>query len=144
MSATVSAYKKETPWVTPYIMLKNIDHALSLYLNGFGFTTKDLVRGDDELIWHAELSYQGQLLMFGKVGAYGMTDSAKPPIMNQILSPISLYLYTDDVDSRYEQAIRNGAKSIKRPEKAFWGDRVCVVEDQDHYQWTFATRIEES
>lgn len=142
MTATLPAYRKETPWITPYIMLKNIDEALPLYLNGFGFMQREVVKGDDGTLWHAELIYRGQLVMFGKVGAYGMEDLAQTPAMTKMKSPISLYLYTDNVDEFYKHAQKFGAKPIKKPEDTFWGDRLCLLEDRDGYLWSFGTRLE--
>jgi len=134
-----SACPPGASWVSPYIAVRNIDAVLPFYQKAFGFKLMDAPLGEDGSIWHAEFRYQGQLLMFGKAGAYDST--VKPPVESGVESPINLYLYCEDVDAFYAQAVKAGAVSLAAPEPTFWGDKMCRLQDPDGYLWCFATRI---
>jgi uncharacterized glyoxalase superfamily protein PhnB len=50
-----------------------------------------------------------------------------------------MYLYCNNVDALYQQAIDNGAESVVEPNDAFWGDRFCSILDPDNYEWALAS-----
>ena len=81
------------------------------------------------------------MIMFGPVSAHSSEWAYKPPAMSQVLSPICLYVYCDDVDAVYARATAAGAKTIKPLQDQFYGDRTCVLEDPDGYWWNFATNV---
>lgn len=136
---TTESYNEKLPWVSPYITVKDAQAALDFYQKAFGFQKKDAIKGDDGSIWHAEMRYKNQLLMLGKEGAYD--KAALSPQTSKVESPISLYLYCENVDQFYWSAIAGGAKSLMAPQDMFWGDRMCKLECPDGYVWTFATQI---
>jgi PhnB protein len=58
-------------------------------------------------------------------------------------TPVGFYVYVEDVDSAFDQAVAAGA-TIKRPvQDMFWGDRTGEVVDPSGYIWTLATHIED-
>lgn len=128
-------------WITPYVIVKDIDKAATFYQKAFYFETLHLAPGEDGTTWHGEMRYKGQMLMFGKEGAYGCSGQAASTM--KIESPISLYLYCEDVDSLYRHAVASGAKPLAEPETMFWGDRMCRLGDLDGYVWCFATNVAE-
>lgn len=130
---------KGVPWISPYVIVKDVDQAVQFYEKAFGFERLHLVAGDDGTSWHAEVHYKDHLIMFGKSGAYG--GKTKAPTDNGVESPINLYLYCEDVDEFYENALKAGAKSLSAPEDTFWHDRMCRLQDPNGYVWCFATYI---
>ena len=129
------------PWISPYIIVKDVDEAVDFYTHAFGFEKIHLIAGEDNTSWHAEMRYKDQMIMFGKAGAYG--GKTKSPIESGVDSPINLYLYCDDVDDFYTQALKAGAKSLSKPEDTFWHDRMCRLQDPHGYVWCFATYLGE-
>ena len=87
-----------------------------------------------------QLKYDDQLIMIGKQGAYGGETIA--PAVSKIKSPMSLYIYCNDVDTFYQEALAAGAISGSAPENTFWGDRMCQLECPNGYTWCFATHLE--
>jgi len=55
--------------------------------------------------------------------------------------PCALHLYVPDTDAAYKQAIAAGAKSVRVPEDAPYGDRTATVIDPAGNQWYIATHI---
>jgi len=128
-------------WISPYVIVADVDRAVQFYVEAFGFEKNHLVAGEDNTTWHAEMRYKDQLIMLGKAGAYG--GKTQSPKKTGVESPINLYLYCEDVDAFYERAMQAGAKSLGEPENTFWQDRMCRIQDPDGYVWCFATYLGE-
>lgn len=137
--ANMTNKPNDIPWVSPYIMVKDVQKAVDFYVKAFNFAVKEVCPGEDGIAIHAELTYNGQLVMLGKQGAYG--GNSVSPESSKVESPITMYVYTDNVDEFYKHAKANQAVGHKEPEDTFWGDRMCVVQDPDGYVWSFATRL---
>ncbi len=135
----ISPKPENATWVSPYLTVQDADIAIEFYAKAFNFTIIEKTAGDDGSTWHGELQYKDQLIMLGKAGAYGGTS--KPPVMTGVESPISQYIYTEDVDAFHNNAVTAGAKSLGEPENMFWGDRMCRLQDPDGYIWCFATKV---
>lgn len=56
-------------------------------------------------------------------------------------SPISLYLYVDDVDKTFDLAVSEGGKSMDPVKDQFWGDRQGSIQDPFGHIWPISTRI---
>jgi uncharacterized glyoxalase superfamily protein PhnB len=141
LSRAKSARPEGAPWISPYVIVNDVDKAVDFYENAFDFEKINVVAGEDNTSWHAELRYKDHLIMFGKAGAYG--GKTKSPHVSGVESPINLYLYCEDVDKFHENALEAGATSLGDPEDTFWNDRMCRLQDPDGYVWCFATYLGE-
>ncbi len=128
------------PWLSPYLVVKDADAALDFYQRAFGFQKKMAIPGPDGRTGHAEMVWQDALIMFGSECA-STEHNMKSPATSGVESPVGLYVYCEDVDALYAQAIKAGAKSVKPPQTMFWGDRMCSVHDPDGHHWSFATNV---
>jgi len=144
-SATLKTHKDPKPenvtWVSPHLTVSDVDTMAKFYEKAFKFQIKELMTGEDGSIWHGELRYKDQLIMLGKAGAYGDMSKTRSPKVTGVESPMNLYLYCEDVDQFYKDAIAAGASSLTIPQDLFWGDRMCRLQDPDGYTWCFATKI---
>jgi len=52
----------------------------------------------------------------------------------------AFYLYVNDVDKIYQNALKYGANSLREPKDEVYGDRCAGVLDQLGNQWWIATR----
>jgi len=128
-----------TPWISPYLTVKDADAALDFYQRAFGFEKKSVMPGPDGRTSHVELGWHDGMIMFGPEGAYGSTTKA--PASSGAASPVTLYVYCDDVDALFARATAAGAKVIFPPQDMFWGDRLCKLTDPDGHIWNFATNV---
>jgi uncharacterized glyoxalase superfamily protein PhnB len=126
------------PWLSPYLTVKDSDAALEFYQRAFGFEKKFSFPGPDGKTGHAEMTWKDGLVMFGPESP---NFPCKSPATLGISSPVSLYLYCDDVDALYARATAAGARGVSAPETKFYGDRVCNVLDPDGHSWWFATNV---
>ena len=58
-------------------------------------------------------------------------------------SPVHIYLYVEDVDAVFKQAIDCGATELLPVKDQFYGDRSGGLTDPFGHVWYVATRIEE-
>lgn len=129
-------------FVSPYITVEDVDKTAAFYQKAFGFEVKALCTGDkpdSSQHIHGELFYKGESIMIG--AASSLPFEIKTPKQSAHPSPMSLFLYVDDVDAFHQHAVDHGAISYLAPEDAYWGDRMCRLADIDGYVWAFATTI---
>jgi uncharacterized glyoxalase superfamily protein PhnB len=131
---------KGYPDLIPFLAVKNMDESINFYQEAFGFKVSgDISKDENGNIIHVEMKKGEAYIMFSPEGAYG--GNSKSPITSNIESGVGLYVYCEDVEALYKQAIENGAKSLTAPEDMFWGDRMCRIMDVNNYHWAFGTRL---
>jgi len=58
-------------------------------------------------------------------------------------SPVTIHIYTENVDEAFDRAVSAGAK-VKMPlEDQFWGDRYGVVTDPSGHKWSLAAHVKD-
>ena len=95
--------------------------------------------GPDGAIMHAELQVGSSVIMLHEAnpqwGKQGPKDIGG--------SPVGLYLYVEDVDAVFKQALTAGATEKHPVSDMFWGDRLGSLEDPFGHQWTVATHTQD-
>lgn len=120
--------------VTPALIVKGAAEAIEFYKKAFRATE---VRRHEMggHIGHAEIKIGDSLIMlsdeFPQMGAVGPRSIGG--------TPVSLYLYVEDVDAVFRQAMAAGAKAVMPVEDMFWGDRYGLLEDPFGHRWSVAT-----
>lgn len=117
--------------VTPYVTVQGAADFLKFVEKIFGGKQVDRVDRPDGLIMHATVRIGDSLIMVSDA-------NEQMPAM-----PASLYVYVDDVDGTYRQAIEAGAKSDMEPVDMFWGDRFANFTDRWNINWSVGKQIEE-
>ncbi len=127
--------------VTPVLTLDNAAEAIEWYKRALGAEEMGRAVGPDGKIMHAELRIGDSRIMLndammGFKGAKAMGGS-----------PASLWLYVDDCDALFNQAIAAGGQVLKggmgQMQDQFWGDRSGTFTDPHGYTWTIATHKED-
>jgi PhnB protein len=124
--------------ITPQLTCRDAARAIDFYKQVFG--AKQLVRmdGPGGKVMHAELGIGDSRVMINDEfpGMAAAPDSSRP-------QSVSLFLYTENVDSLFDRAIKAGAKATMPLENQFWGDRYGKFTDPFGHQWGVATHVEE-
>jgi PhnB protein len=123
---------------TPQISVADADAAIAFYRKAFG--ADELVRhhAPDGRVMHSELLiYGGRLLV---VDDFDADEIGSPTRIGG--TTMRLHLYVDDVDAVYRRAVAAGARAVREPEDAFWGDRYAIVEDPAGHFWSLATPVD--
>ncbi len=131
---------KNIPQMSPYLVVKDIKKSIEFYRKALSFLVESQMDDENGNPQHVTMRYGETIIMFCQEGAFGTIK--KSPATLGVLMPINMYLYCENADELYQQAVDNGAESVVEPNDAFWGDRFCSVLDPDHYEWALATSLE--
>jgi len=92
---------------------------------------------DGESVMHAELKLGDSRFMLADENPERPCRSAETIGS----SPVSFYLYVNDVDTAFRRAVDAGGTSQMPVQDMFWGDRVGSVKDPFGYSWMLATHV---
>jgi PhnB protein len=113
--------------VTPYLIHPDVAGLVTYIERAFGgeemFRSRGAAGGT-----HVEVRVGDSMLMVG-----GKDDSNPLPTM--------LFLYVDDVDADYRQALAAGGTSLMEPAESGDGDRRAGVQDPFGNQWWIGTHL---
>jgi len=124
---------------TPYLTIKGAASAIDFYKRAFSATELFRMPGPDGKIMHAEITIGNSRIMLADECAAQGTQA--PPSLNGTASGI--FLYVEDVDASYKQAIKAGAKETQPVQDMFWGDRFGKLTDPFGHKWMLATHVED-
>ena len=117
--------------VTPFLIVNDTVKLLDFIKRAFNGETTYMMKHPDGKVMHASARIGDSIIM--------ASDSMdRFPAM-----PCMLYLYMDDVDAVYKQAIKAGGQSLREPTNEFYGDRSAGIKDAWDNQWWIATHIED-
>lgn len=126
--------------VTPMFVFKDSRKAIEFYKLAFGAQEKFAMPWPDgKGVMHAEVRIGTSIIMMGDENPERTCKSAETAGG----SPVSFYLYVENVDGVFRRAVEAGAESRMPVENMFWGDRVGTVQDPFGYSWMLATHIED-
>jgi PhnB protein len=123
--------------VTPYLVVSDAARAIEFYKQAFGANELFRMGGPEGRIGHAELKIGDSVIMLSDE----MMGNRSPQSFGG--SPVSIFMYTENIDSTFNQAVSAGAKSDMPPADMFWGDRFGKLTDPFGHQWALATHIED-
>jgi PhnB protein len=130
---------------TPFVPLSEIDrdlHTVTLYFHPVG--TARLIEfltnafGAEEVMRHASdegYIYHAKVRIGDSVVEMGESREGSNPM------PTAIYLYVEDVDAVYEQALKAGAVSVVPPADQPYGDRNAWVKDPFDNIWYIAAPV---
>jgi uncharacterized glyoxalase superfamily protein PhnB len=105
------SYKPDNvPHLSPYMVVVDAQASIDFYKKAFGFEVDYIAKDDDLNIQHVSMNKDGACIMFCPEGVFGITK--KSPITQSIQMPINMYVYCDDADALYKQAIAAEAKTF--------------------------------
>ena len=112
------------------VMFKDSRKAIEFYKRAFGATERFAMPGPDgKGVMHAELLIGDSIIMMGEENPYDPCKSAE----TMEGSPVSFYIYLENVDEAFRKALEAGAESRMSVQDMFWGDRMGTVQDPFGY-----------
>ena len=124
--------------VIPYLICKNAEKAIDFFKRAFG--ADELMRmGEPGKVGHCEMKIGNARFMLADENPE--LDALSPQSIGG--SPVSLYVYVEDIDKFADKAIAEGLKVIRPVADQFYGDRSGYFEDPFGHKWGFATHVED-
>lgn len=125
--------------VTPYLIVNGAAKAIEFYKQAFGAVEIMRFGKTGDKIGHAELQIGDSKIMLAD--EFTEMDARGPKTVGG--TPVGFYLYVEDVDAVFKEAVVLGAKAVKEPEDMFYGDRIASLEDPFGHRWHLGTHIED-
>lgn len=124
--------------ISPVLTVSDAKGAIEFYKNAFGAEEGQICMDHDgKHVMHAELKIGDSMIMLNdEVPQMGCVS---PRTLGG--SPVSLFLYVDNVDAFFERAIKNGAAVTMPVADQFWGDRYGQLTDPYGHKWGVATHV---
>ena len=125
--------------VTPYLTVDDGEAAIDFYRRAFGATERMRMGMPDGKLAHAELQIGDSIIMLSDPFPQAST---KPP--SELGGTTSgVFLYVEDVDASFRQAVDAGASVEAEPQDMFWGDRFGSLKDPFGHTWSLSTHKED-
>jgi PhnB protein len=124
---------------TPYLTLSDCARAIDFYKRAFGAQETMRMEAPGGKIGHAELKIGDSVIMLADEMA-GAGDRSPQSLGG---TTGGVFLYVNDVDATYKQAVDGGAKAVMPPADMFWGDRFGKLTDPFGHSWMVATHKED-
>ena len=120
--------------ITPYLSIKGAAGAIEFYKKAFG--AKEIRRdmSPDGKIMNAVLRIGDSPMM--------LADNFMGP--QPADSPVTIHLYTKNVDKLWNQAVSAGAKVTMPLDNMFWGERYGQFTDPFGHKWSVSMQVKTS
>ncbi len=127
----VKPIPEEYHTVTPYITVDNAGAVIDFLKKAFDAQETFAMRDDKGNVQHGEVKVGSSMIMLGS-----SHDQWKA-------RPGNFYVYVEDCDAVYKQALAAGGTSLSEPQTQFYGDRHGGVTDSQGNNWWIATHVED-
>ena len=125
--------------VSPALTVDGAAEAIEFYQRAFGAKERYRMPGPEGTIAHAELEIGDSVVMLSD--PFPQTTVKPPAELGG--TTVGIFVYVEDVDRVFQQAVDAGATVAMPLDDMFWGDRFGSVTDPYGHHWSFATHIED-
>jgi PhnB protein len=125
--------------VVPHLVVRGGAEAIEFYKRAFGAQEHSRSLLPDGRLLHAEIQIgDSRIFLADEFPEHG---SVSPQALNG--SPVTIHLWSEDVDSLFQRAQAAGAQVAMPLEEAFWGDRYGIVMDPYGHRWSMSTHVKD-
>jgi uncharacterized glyoxalase superfamily protein PhnB len=139
MAKKTQAIPKGYHTITPSLFVSGAERAIDFYKKAFGAEERMRFPAPDGTIMHAELLIGDSIVML----ADEMPDQGGRGPKSIGGTPVSFFVYRENVDAAWKQAVDAGATEIMPLADQFWGDRTGCLEDPFGHRWWLAQHIQD-
>jgi uncharacterized glyoxalase superfamily protein PhnB len=133
------------PRISSSLAYEDPVRAIDWLVAAFGFSIRIKVPDGDGGIQHSELTFGDAVVMVAGERSQGPI-SARSPKSLQGVTTQALFVYVDDIEAHYTQALASGAVVARELATTdygaeYWSDRGYAVADPEGHLWHFAQRL---
>ena len=122
------------PTISLSLRYRDAPAAIEWLCTAFGFEKNMVVPGENGTIAHAQLTYDGGMIMLGSADRGSEFDRIAPPPGNS-----AAYVVVDDADAHHDRAKAAGAKIVYPLTDQEYGSRDYAARDPEGNLWSFGT-----
>jgi PhnB protein len=139
MPSTVKPIPQGFHTVTPYLTLNDAARAIEFYKRAFGAQEVMRMAAPNGKIGHAEIRIGDSPIML----ADEMPGSGSQSPQSLGGTTAGIFLYVENADDVFKQAVSAGAQIEAPLADMFWGDRYGRLKDPFGHSWSLATHVED-
>ena len=139
MAKKAQAIPKGHHTVTPSLFVAGAAKAIDFYKKALGAEEMMRFPAPDGTIMHAQIRIGDSIIMLGDE----MPDQGGKGPKSIGGTPVSFFVYGENVDAAWKRAVDAGAKPVVPLADQFWGDRTGCLEDPFGHQWWLAQHTED-
>ena len=124
------------PSIVPCLSYRDAPAAIAWLKQAFGFTEVMVVPGPNDTIAHAQLAFDGGMVMVGSIRDDEL-QMRTPCDLGGITQ--SIYIVVEDTDAHYARAVEAGAEIVRELENTPYGSRDYSARDPEGHLWNFGT-----
>ena len=142
MTQSSTGAPEGAPQISTTIFYRDPRAAIGWLEKAFGFEPRVIVDGPDGGIAHSELVFgTGIVGVAGEAHGGPMAGARSPASLDSHYTQ-SLYVFVPDVEAHCARARAAGAKIVREPETAHYGDRIYGARDPEGHLWFFGQRVD--
>ncbi len=123
--------------MTPYLAIDGAAQALEFYKKAFGARELSRQTTPDGKIMHARVRIGDSFVLMSDV--FPGSDAKSPNTLGG--SPVTLHIYSRDVDKLWQTAMAAGARVIMPLDNQFWGERYGQLADPFGHRWSISMQV---
>ena len=133
------------PRISSSLAYQDPVHAIDWLVRAFGFSVRIKVPDESGGIRHSELTFGEAVVMVAGERLHGASPARSPQSLHGAMTQ-SLFIYVDDIEAHYTQALACGARVARELATTdygaeYWTDRGYTVLDPEGHAWHFAQRM---
>jgi len=125
--------------ITPTLVVHNAAQAIDFYKKALGAKERMRFASPDGKISHAELQIGDSVVFLSDE----MPNMGSKSPHSAGTNTGGLYLYVEDVDKSFKQAVDAGGKVTMPVADMFWGDRFGSFTDPFGHSWSLSTHVQD-
>ena len=131
-----AAMTETGPSIVPCLSYRDAPAAIEWLKKAFGFSENFIVPGPDDTIAHAQLAFDGGMVMVGSIRDDAL-QMRTPCDLGGVTQ--SIYIVVEDADAHYARAVEAGAEIVRELEDTPYGSRDYSARDPEGHLWNFGT-----
>ena len=133
------------PRISSSLVYQDPVRAIDWLVAAFGFSVRIKVPDGAGGIQHSELTFGEGVVMVAGERAHGESPARSPKSLQGAFTQ-GLFIYVDDIEAHYAQALASGAVVARELATTdygadYWSDRGYAVLDPEGHSWHFAQRL---
>lgn len=119
----------------PVLRYRDADAAIEWLEGTIGCSLREIHKDEDGNVVHAELDFQGAVIMLSSAGV------GREPFRSMPTGNGFVYAAIPDLDALHDQAVAAGAEVVLPLTDTDYGSRDFALRDPEHNLWSFGTYL---